>query len=86
VLCRYTLILTMGGLLIGCLSYHQMSLASCLSWPYVVPMYQLALEVRKMRQQELEVLQQTADDQQQAQAVEQNVHLDADMAGKMDRL
>lgn len=56
VLCRYVLILVMAGLMVGCLSYRQLSLASALSWPYAVSMYQLALEVRKMRQQELEML------------------------------
>lgn len=53
VLRRYTLIMVLSGLLMGCMTYKQATLASVLAWPYTVRMPYLARDIHAMRQEEL---------------------------------
>ena len=52
-LCRNMLVLTLGGLLTGCLTADQITQCCVLGWPYAMRVGCLAKDICKLRQQQL---------------------------------
>lgn len=47
------MVLALCGLVVGCLSYEQITLCSVLSWPYPVRLCCLAMDIQQHREEEL---------------------------------
>ena len=57
---RYLLVLLLTGLVVGCLTYEQLSTCSALAWPYSVRLCYMASDVHTLREDELATQQRLA--------------------------
>ena len=61
------LVLTLGSLTCGCMTYDQLTMAGILAWPNTVSMKCLAKDIQKFRQQQLAEEQKQQQKQQKQQ-------------------
>jgi len=54
---EYMLAVTLVALMVGCMSYEQLSHVSVLAWPHPVRLTALAMDISDLREQELEEMQ-----------------------------